>query len=237
MQTTYTPTQIANQLSVSSTTLRRYEEQGLLPDVPRTKGNHRIYTDVHLQAFITIRTLLMGYEIPVIYEVMRKIKNSDYTESLWLVNHELSLIQEEKQRVVEMLSMIRNADFSHYRNVKLTHSMTIGKVADLAGVNTSAIRYWEKEGLIHSERDKVSRYRIYNVTELRKILVISSLRKTIYYMDNLKNLLNELEEHRFEKIDRSFQFALQRLDNKLTVQFQGLAEMMGYIGLCKIKEV
>ncbi|WP_010278170.1 MerR family DNA-binding transcriptional regulator [Paenibacillus senegalensis] len=234
MQAAYTPAQVANRLNVSTTTLRRYEEQGLLPDVPRTEGNHRFYTPAHLQAFITIRTLLMGYEIPVVYKVMRKIKNTDYTEALWLVNDQLYLIQEEKQRVVEILGMIRDADFTQYRNVKLTNSMTIGKVAELAGVNTSAIRYWEKEGLINSERDNENGYRMYTVAEFRKILVISSLRKSVYYIDNLKDLLNELDMHRFSKIDRSFQFALQKLNNKLKMQFQGIAELMKYIGKLNI---
>jgi DNA-binding transcriptional MerR regulator len=230
MKNTYTPAQIAEKLNVSTTTLRRYEEQGLIPDVPRTTGNHRVYTPIHLQAFITIRSLLVGYDIPVVYDVMRKIKNGDVVNALWLVNHQLHLIQEEKQRVEDILRMIRNADFSQYRNVTLTNLMTIGKVAKIAGVNASAIRHWEKEGLITSERNKENGYRMFTVSELRKILVISSLRKTIYYIENLKDLLHDLETHQFSRIDQSFQIALQRLNNKLMVQFKGIAELMKYIG-------
>lgn len=148
MESTYTPTQVANELNVSTTTLRRYEEQGLIPDVPRTAGNHRYYTPVHFQAFAAIRSLLIGYDIPVVYDAMRQIKNGDITNALWMVNNQLHLIQLEKQRVEEILGMVKKADFNQYRNVKLTDSMTIGKIAEMAGVNTSAIRHWEKEGLI-----------------------------------------------------------------------------------------
>ncbi|MDF9841479.1 DNA-binding transcriptional MerR regulator [Paenibacillus sp. PastF-1] len=35
---TYTPNQIAGTLQVSTTMLRRYEEQGLIPAVPRTSS-------------------------------------------------------------------------------------------------------------------------------------------------------------------------------------------------------
>ncbi|WP_211750220.1 MerR family transcriptional regulator [Paenibacillus sp. Marseille-Q4541] len=237
MKSIYTPTQIANLLNVSTMTLRRYEEQGLVPDVPRTIGNHRSYTPIHLQAFITIRSLLMGYDIPVVYDVMRRIKNDDITDALWLVNDQLYLTLEEKQRVEEILNMVRNADFNQFRNIKLKNSMTIGKVAEIAGVNTSAIRHWEKEGLITSERDQENGYRIFTVSELRKILLISSLRKTIYYTENLKNLLNDLETHHFTKIDRSFQLALEKLNNKLAAQFNGVAELMKYIGFYKEGEV
>ncbi|OBZ19083.1 MerR family transcriptional regulator [Bacillus sp. FJAT-27264] len=229
MQSIFTPTQMAEILNVSATTLRRYEEQGLIPDVPRTTGNHRAYTPIHLQSFSAIRSLLRGYDIPVVYDVMRRIKIGDITDALWLVNHQLYLTQEEKQRIEEILSMIRNADFSNYRNIKSIQSLTIGKVAEIAGVNTSAIRHWEKEGLIASERDKENGYRIFAVSELRKILVISSLRKTIYYTENLKDLLNDLEAHHFTTIDRSFQLALQKLNDKLITQLNGVVELMKYI--------
>lgn len=229
MQEGYTPSQIAERLKVSTTTLRRYEEQGLIPEVLRTAGNHRIYTTAHLQAFIAIRSLLAGYEIPIVYEVMRNIKQGSVTEALWLLNHQLSLVQEEKQRVEELLTLIRQADFRSYKNRKLTDAMTIGKVAELAGVNPSAIRHWEKEGLITSTRHPVSGYRIYSIPELRKILVISSLRKTVYYIENLRDILQDLELFRLSKVDRSFRLALEKLNQKLMIQYQGTAELMAYI--------
>ncbi|KQO15734.1 DNA-binding transcriptional regulator, MerR family [Paenibacillus algorifonticola] len=229
MTNTFTPVQIANELKISTTTLRRYEEQGLLPDVPRTIGNHRSYLPIHFQAFITIRSLLRGYDIPIVYEVMRKIKNGDQVQALWLVNNQLYLNQVEKQRVEEILMLIKNADFSKYRNVKMTNAMTIGKVAEMAGVNTSAIRHWEKEGLIQSERDKENGYRIFTVPELRKILVISSLRKTIYYIENMKELLKAFELQSYPKVDQAFQLALQNLNEKLILQFKGAAQLMKYI--------
>lgn len=60
MNRAYTPGQIATRLDVSTTTLRRYEKENLIPEVPRTSSNHRYYTPVHLQAFVAIRLLLKG---------------------------------------------------------------------------------------------------------------------------------------------------------------------------------
>ena len=160
---------------------------------------------------------------------MRRIKEGSVTEALWLINLQLYQVQEEKQRVEGLLTMIRQADFRSYKNRKLTEAMTIGKVAELAGVNPSAIRHWEKEGLITSTRHPESGYRMYSVPELRKILVISSLRKTIYYIENLRDILHDLEAFRLSKIDRSFQVALEKLNQKLTIEYRGIAEMMAYI--------
>lgn len=93
---TYSPKQIANVLNVSTTTLRRYEEQNLIPVVPRTESNHRFYTSIHFQAFITIRALLKGYDIPIVYKVMRMIKNVKFEEALWLINEQQFNVQVEK---------------------------------------------------------------------------------------------------------------------------------------------
>lgn len=226
---TYTPNQMAEILQVSTTTLRRYEDQDLIPDVPRTPGNHRYYGPAHFQAFTAIRVMLQGYEIPVVYEAMRMMKQGRTEQALWLLNEQQYQIQVEKQRVEEILAMIRNADFTRYRNVQLKEQMNIGEAATIAGVNTSAIRHWESEGLIHSVRNRDNGFRMFSLAELRKILVISSLRKTVYYIDNMKSLLNHLDTQDNEQIERSFQLALENLNKRLAVQFKGIAEVVRYL--------
>ncbi|MFO1446013.1 MerR family transcriptional regulator [Bacillus sp. Bva_UNVM-123] len=229
----YTPKHIAEILNISTTTLRRYEEQDLIPEVPRTKSNHRIYTSVHFQAFNAIRTLLKGYEIPMVYDVMRMIKKEKFDTALWLVNEQLFHIQVEKQRVEEILTMIQTTDFTQFNKIKLKEFMSIGEVAEIAGVNTSAIRHWEHEGLIHSERNKNNGYRMFTLPELRKILVISSLRKTVFYIENMKMLLHDLDTHSYGQIERSLQLALENLNEQLFLQFKGIEELMKYIYLIK----
>lgn len=199
MEEIYTPTLIAKQLNVSTTTLRRYEDQGLIPDVSRTASNRRCYTSIHVQAFITIRALLQGYEIPVVYDVMRKIKGQQMESALWAINQEQHKTQVEKERLEEVLRMFRDVDLSKYKDLTVSDSMTIGEVAQMAGVNPSAIRHWEQEGLISSNRNKDNGYRVFTLTELRKIILISSLRKTVYYIENMKQLLNEIETHNYKK--------------------------------------
>lgn len=92
----YTPNQIAGMLQVSTTTLRRYEEQDLVPTVPRTPSNHRYYGEVHAQAFTTIRVLLQRYDIPVAYEVMRRMKQGQTEQALWMMNEQQYQIHLEK---------------------------------------------------------------------------------------------------------------------------------------------
>lgn len=233
MEPTYSPAQMAGALNVSTTTLKRYEEQGLIPDVPRTSGGHRYFLPLHAQAFAAIRSMLKGYDIPVVYEAMRSIKDGQIVTALWLVNNQLYRLQMEKHRVEDVLSILRHADASIARDATAADRMTIGKAAEIAGVNASAIRHWEKEGLIRSERDEESGYRLFTVSELRKIMVISSLRKTVYYIENMKELLHELELHRFSKLDLSFQLALQNINRQLAEKYKGIAELMKYIEILR----
>lgn len=228
MNDKYTPLQIAEQLFVSTTTLRRYEEQGLIPDVPRTVSNRRCYTGLHLQAFVTIRSLLRGYEIPVAYEVMRKVNSRELTDALWLVNQQQYELQAEKQRVEEMLRMLRDTNWASFEGIHAEDKMTIGEAARIAGVNASAIRHWEQEGLIASRRNEDNGYRVFTLTELRKIVLISSLRKTVYYIDNMKQLLQELDTQHYEQVEQSVQLALQKLNGQLGYQFAAIAELMKY---------
>lgn len=227
----YTPKQLADRLQVSTTTLRRYEKLGLIPEIARTASNRRCYEEVHLQAFATIRALLKGYGIPVVYETMKNAKRGNVEEALWLLNREQYKIQEEKLRVEEIHSLIRNTDFSEYRRVKIKEFMTIGEVARIAGVNTSAIRHWEQEGLIASRRNKENRYRVFTPSELKKIIVISSLRQTVYFIENMRSLLNDLDHMQLPRLEKSFQVALQKLNSRLLSQFQGIATLMEYVAL------
>ncbi|SDS87641.1 DNA-binding transcriptional regulator, MerR family [Paenibacillaceae bacterium GAS479] len=229
----YTPKQLASKLNLSTTTLRRYEELGLIPDVPRTASNRRCYTTVHLLASAAIRILIQGYDIPLVHEAMKHVKDGNIEEALWLLNQGQYKMQVEKRRVEEILPLVRNADFSTFGTVKLKDRMSIGEVASLAGVNTSAIRYWEQEGLIVSERNQENGYRMFTSVELRKIFVISSLRKTVYFIGNIKQLLDDLESRHFSKIERSFQIALQELNSQLHLQFQGIAVFMAYLAAVK----
>lgn len=234
MSIVFPPSQVAREFNVSTTTLRRYESLGLIPDVPRTPSNRRCYDLVHVQAFKAVRALLKGFEIPIAYEAMRKMKHGETEAAFWLLSRQLYQLQTEKQRMEDILGMIRTADFSKFNDVKVTDAMTIGEVAEIAGVNPSAIRHWEQEGLIVSKRNGENGYRLFSLAELRKIIVISSLRKTIYYMDRMKQLLNELDTQDFAKVERSFQLASHKLNSRLTLQFQGIAQLMKYVDMSHI---
>lgn len=235
MDNTYTPKQMANRLHISTTTLRRYESLNLVPEVPRTTSNRRYYTKLHVQAFLALRSLIQGFELPIAYDVMNLLKKGDVQQALWTINLQQYNLQIEKQRVEEIMSLIHQTDFSMYRNIQVNDDMSIGDVAVIAGVNPSAIRHWEKEGLIHAKRNPDNGYRVFTSRELKKIIVLSSLRKTVFFIESMKQLLEALETQDISRIEHSFKVALEKLDDQLKKQMNGISEMMTYIHLKEIE--
>jgi DNA-binding transcriptional MerR regulator len=233
MDKTFTPKQMAKRLHVSTTTLRRYENLDLVPDVPRTTSNRRYYTPLHVQAFLALRSLLKGFDLPIVYDVMNLLKKGHVEQALWKINLQQYNIQVEKQRVEEVMSLIHQTDFSMYKNIPVTDEMKIGEVAVIAGVNPSAIRHWELEGLIRAKRNPENGYRVFTSRELKKIIVLSSLRKTVFFIDSMKQLLEALETHDLTTIERSFKVALQKLNEQLEKQMNGISEMVRYIQFAK----
>lgn len=225
----WTPKQASLLLQVSTTTLRRYEQLELVPLVSRHGVNRRVYTQIHMNAFSALRMLAPGYGIAVSYEVMRFIRSGKLNEAFWLINEQQSLIQEEKQRVMQMMQLIAQADFSRYNGRYVTENMTIRDVAEMAGVNTSAVRHWEKEGLISPARNPRSGYRVFGPRELRRIVVISSLRRTVYFIENMRRLLDDLDTQNLTAVEKSFRIALEKLDQQLALQYKGIAMMMRYV--------
>ena len=233
MDSIFTPIQMAKKLNVSTTTLRRYENLGLVPDVPRTSSNRRYYTPLHVQAFLALRYLVQGFDLPIAYEVMSLLKEGYVEQALWMINVQQYNIQVEKQRVEEIMRLIHQTDFSKYRNIQVTDEMKIGEVAVIAGVNPSAIRHWENEGLIRAKRNAENGYRVFTSQELKKIIVLSSLRKTVFFIESMKQLLEALETHDLTTIERSFKVAIQKLNEQLEKQMNGISEMMRYIQFFK----
>lgn len=233
MDSIFTPKQMAKKLNVSTTTLRRYENLGLVPDVPRTSSNRRYYTPLHVQAFLALRSLVQGFDLPIAYEVMSLLKEGYVEQALWMINVQQYNIQVEKQRVEEIMRLIHQTDFSKYRNIQVTDEMKIGEVAVIAGVNPSAIRHWENEGLIRAKRNAENGYRVFTSQELKKIIVLSSLRKTVFFIESMKQLLEALETHDLTAIERSFKVAIQKLNEQLEKQMKGISEMMRYIQFFK----
>ncbi|WP_243767509.1 MerR family transcriptional regulator [Paenibacillus agricola] len=139
-----------------------------------------------LSDLVSIQYSVSNEKIIRLRKKQRLLKKGHREQALWVVNLQQYNIQTEKQRIEEIIRLIRKTDFSSYRNILITEEMRIGEVAAIAGVIPSAM---EKERLIRSERNPENGYRVFTQRELKKNIIINSLRKTVYSIERMKPLL------------------------------------------------
>ncbi|SDS34331.1 DNA-binding transcriptional regulator, MerR family [Brevibacterium sandarakinum] len=70
--------EMAEKSGLSSQTLRRYEDMGLLPPTVRTEGGFRVYTDDDLQRLMTVRQMkALNYSTTEMGEMLTLLETVD----------------------------------------------------------------------------------------------------------------------------------------------------------------
>ncbi len=68
----YTRSEVARKVGINASTLRYYEQEGLLPAPPRTSGGYRVYTHTHIQVLqFILRARELGFSLETIRELLQ----------------------------------------------------------------------------------------------------------------------------------------------------------------------
>ncbi|MDY7224148.1 TioE family transcriptional regulator [Halalkalibacterium halodurans] len=222
----FKPKEIADELHISTSALRHYESWGVVPAPERAENGYRLYTKVHLAYFRCLRSMVPGFGYQLTYDVLRHIQKKEMNEAFWLVNEEQAKLHEEKRLADQTLAMLQEPDVTTLNNRRIKNKMTIGEAAELTNVQTSAIRHWEKEGLLSPERNPENGYRLYTPVHIRQILLIRTLRKTVYFLDKMKEVVDAVEHQRIEKAKKITEEALVSIHQRNRQQFNGVHQMI-----------
>lgn len=228
--------EIARKLKISTSALRHYEAWGLIPKVERAANGYRNYTKEHEAYFECIRAMYAGFGMNLVREVMPLIINGDILNALWLINKaqvNLHAEREVAQRTVDMLDLKEITDIPKY---SYKNSFTIGELAKEANVSTSAIRHWEKEGLIRPERDKDSGFRIYSPSDIRKVFIIRTVQRVAYSLDIVREVLSGIDNNSIAQIKQIAHESLQYIDKALLEQVHGIGSLNNLLNVISNKE-
>lgn len=165
----------ANGLSVQQ--IRNYVELGLLPPVERRPNGYRVFTTGHAEALTTARTLIAGYGWQTAQTVLRAVHHNDVPAALAVVDHSHAALDHERIQVAAMLEALGGELPPRLRIHRPLH---IGDAAAAVGVRPSALRVWERRGLLSPGRDRATGYRVYDQTQLTRARVITMLRRSRY---------------------------------------------------------
>jgi MerR family redox-sensitive transcriptional activator SoxR len=106
--------------------------------------------------------------------------------------------------------------------------LTIGEVAARAGVATSAIRYYERRGLITADT-RVSGHRRYRDSTLRRLVFIGMLQDAGLALDEIESILRASNVATWKAIART---RLAALDEEIA-QLQRAREYLAGALLCR----
>ncbi len=221
--------EIAKKLNISTSALRHYESWGLIPPVERAENGYRIYTDEHEAYFQCIRALIPGFGMDLIKEIMPLINNREIVAALWRINKAQVTLHTEKETVQRTIEILDLKDLTEIPNYSKKTFFTIGEVAKEANVSASAIRHWEREGLITPERHKDSGFRIYSPSDIRRVLIIRTIQRVVYSLDIVREVLSDLENNNIEQARKMALSSLEYIDNALTEQVRGIASLQALL--------
>ncbi|WP_029192393.1 MerR family transcriptional regulator [Paenibacillus harenae] len=207
------PADIARKLNISTSSLRHYEEWGLIPPVERSAKGYRVYTEFHVAFFECIRAMADGFGLQLTAEVLKNIHTNRVNFAFWLVNEAQSSLHNEKIISEKTLKSLEEPLIAQ------EGPLTISEISRETGIPTTTIRYWEKVGLLTIPRDNENKYRILNQNHIRQIRVIHTLKSSpyvyTYSLNGIKEIIRELKSDDFDKIRKistDYQIHLDRMN-------------------------
>jgi DNA-binding transcriptional MerR regulator len=204
--------QLGRLAGFSAQTVRNWEALGFLPKAERGANGYRRYTQQHVDAFEVSKSL--GFAWLVNAEVMRAVHTGDVPGALAIIDAQHAELHAQRLRMRDVLVMLRTIaaqSRSIEPNDRFRDKVVLGidAIAKQAGVRSSAIRFWESEGLLTPARDKHNGYRRYNAEQAQRARVIALLRANDVGFDVIRNVLDEMAAG---DTDSAIAAATRRLD-------------------------
>ncbi len=186
--------------SISVQQVRNYEASGFIPPAERSPGGYRLYTQTHLGALKTARSLAVSYGWQRARAIMQAVHQGQFSIALALIDEhhaELASKRLHFEQTLAALSLLSAQDAPVA--TRQSQQLRVGEAAKLVGVRVSALHFWEQQGLLQPVRDKDSRYRLYDETQMRRLQVVALLREAGYAFSAIHTTLDELAAGQPEK--------------------------------------
>ncbi len=190
---------LAGHISVQQ--VRNYEASGLIPRAQRSPSGYRLYTQQHLAALKTVRSMVRGYGWQRTPAIMQALHRGELSDALATIDTRHAELASKRLQVEQTLSALRTLAMQSAPLPSTYHPQRfrVGEAAKQMGVRVSALHFWEQQGLLHPQRDQSSRYRLYDEQQMRRLRVVVLLRDAGYDFNVIRPVLDELAAGRPEK--------------------------------------
>nr|MDY5756461.1 MerR family transcriptional regulator [Eubacteriales bacterium] len=193
---TYRTAEVASIIGVHPNTVRLYEKLGLIPKPERKPNGYRIFTDFHIEQFKLARLAL---QVEVLQNGLRKkiiqaVKASaagDFNTAILLTEDYLRQLQQERtnaEKAIEIVKRILSGGVP-----ETSRCFKRKEVSEYLDISVDSLRNWEMNGLITVKR-KQNGYRVYTDEDIRKLIIIRTLRCANYSLEAILQMLRQLSE-------------------------------------------
>jgi DNA-binding transcriptional MerR regulator len=187
--------------SISVQQVRNYEANGLIPKAPRSPSGYRLYTQQHLAALQTVKSLVHGYGWKRTSAIMQALHRGDLSAALTIIDERHADQARKRLQVEQTLVALRTlaAQSGPLHHFQRSQPVRVGEAARQVGVRVSAVHFWEQQGLLHPHRAPHSGYRLFDEYQMRRLRVVALLRDAGYPFTVIQSVLNQMAEGRPEQ--------------------------------------
>ncbi|MBO0471199.1 MerR family transcriptional regulator [Enterococcus sp. DIV0242_7C1] len=187
------PIDIARELNISTSLLRHYEKNQLLPIPKRSKSGYRLYTEESLHYFRAIRTTTITYGYHATKKIMTALQKEKFTEAFWLLNEEQVKLNQRKKISDQTLALLHEEEWQEINQMPNRGWLTIGEAAERLAITETSIRHWTKEQLLDVPRDPESNYRMFDEHAIQQLLFIRMIRASTWSLDEVREILTQFQ--------------------------------------------
>lgn len=186
---------------ISVQQVRNYEASGLIPKAQRSPSGYRLYTQQHLAALKTVKSMVRGYGWQRTPAIMQALHRGDLSTALAIIDEHHAELASKRLQMEQTLLALRTlaAQSASLQSSHHFQRVRVGEAARQVGVRVSALHFWEQQGLLHPVREQYSRYRLYDEQQMRRLRIVALLRDARYPFNVIQSVLDELAAGRPEK--------------------------------------
>lgn len=194
---------IAKELGVHVNTIRLYEADGFLSEVPRAGNNYRQYTLRHLEqarlAHLALRWPYLVEEKQLLVKLVKSAAQGDFGMAMELAYKYLASVRVERTYAESAIEFLERWAQGHL--IDTAHEkMHVGQAAEYLNVTVDMLRNWERNGLIDVPRDPENGYRLYGTTEFGRIRVIRTLVQSGYSLMAILRMLLQFDAGKIDDL-------------------------------------
>ena len=115
----------------------------------------------------------------------------------------------------------------------MSQSLTIGRLAQAAGVNLDTVRYYERSALMPEPRRSDAGYRLYSQRDLERLNFIRGAKSLGFSLDEIRHLLDLVDSEGDRSEVRALASSrLEDMDRRLAEMQQARTVLAGLVTAC-----